>query len=90
MKTTDLAIQSCPFCGSKHEAASSPFGNYKPRTGDWSVCLYCNQVGVFGDGLILRKPTAEEHLSIIASPEITELQLVRHGLALPIRKTKSP
>jgi hypothetical protein len=47
--TTCFDPQTCPKCGSKHDAATSMLGKHKMKPGDITVCLYCGCIGKFDD-----------------------------------------
>lgn len=67
MKSTDIPNQPCPDCGYRVEAATETAGHASPSPGDASLCFGCNQIHIFGEGLILRKPTKEEKLTLITA-----------------------
>lgn len=54
--------------------------------GDVSICIECAQVNLFDENLRLRKPTAEEMVSLRASPEWSKVE--RHQTA--VRAVNSP
>lgn len=72
MRTTDsrdgVSPAPCPYCGSKLDAATDPYGDARPKPGDASVCWYCAGVLVFGDDLAVRLPTDEERATFLLDP----------------------
>lgn len=42
----------------------------RPTPGDWSLCVYCNALAVFGDDGRLRKPTTAEADAARADPKV--------------------
>lgn len=69
----------CPFCGESNDASTPAIvGCAEPRAGDYSVCLYCGEAGVYekDDGhLIIRKPNAKEWVAMMSDPDITNAQI---------------
>lgn len=43
-----------------------------PVPGDMSLCIHCGAVAVFGEGLVLEKPTAEQFAEMAADPEFQQ------------------
>jgi hypothetical protein len=89
MKTTHFdEPQDCPSgCGYKMDSTSSMFGDYEPKPGMLSICLGCNSLHMFGEGLKLRLLTSEEYLEVRADKrawlQITQAQLARLAPGLP-------
>jgi len=52
--------QNCPSCDNKINSASSEDSNECPKPGDFSFCLNCRTILVFGDAMDLRLATPEE------------------------------
>ena len=53
---TRVAACSCPYCGSKLDAASGLDEAAKPKPGCLSVCIECAEICVFNEQLALEKP----------------------------------
>jgi hypothetical protein len=63
----------CPHCGNESDDYTVVRGAQAPSAGDVSVCLYCSCVSVFtGEGLVKRKPTAEELPVFMADSAVQE------------------
>ena len=61
MNEAILVPSPCPRCKRIQTAAADIYDKDAiPIPGDVSVCLYCQEVAVFGDDLILREPTEDE------------------------------
>jgi len=52
--------QNCPSCDNRINSASSEDSNECPKPGDFSLCLNCRTILVFGDAMDLRLATSEE------------------------------
>lgn len=60
----------CPDCGAVIEMATA-VDESVPAAGDVSICLACRSLGVFtGNGLEVRRPTADELDMYLANPEV--------------------
>ena len=59
-RTTKIPATICPSCGWKNDAATHPTEDVAPTPGDLSVCLRCQEIMRFDDGLQLVKPTGQE------------------------------
>jgi hypothetical protein len=51
MITTMTAVNHCPSCSEKLDAATGHDGQGIPEAGDISVCFYCGTVLQFGENL---------------------------------------
>ena len=71
--TSNLVVESnCPYCDKKLDGAYGP--GEGPTEGSLSICIGCRNVSVFGEGLVLRKPTKTEMFEEIAgNPEILDI-----------------
>lgn len=58
-KDSRLSDDTCPHCGSLLNGAAT-YGGRPPVPGDASLCIYCGEIGVFGEGLRLSKPSPED------------------------------
>ena len=61
----------CSFCGAKLDRAYSPNG-HEIEPGDFSICIYCRELGVYDNDMKLRKPTEEEYIEIAGSSQLRE------------------
>jgi hypothetical protein len=81
MRTTALAKQdACPFCGHTLDAvtAGPESPDATPEPGDYSVCIKCASLMVFGDGLKVRAPTEAEQDEAMSLPDtVSLLQAIR-------------
>ena len=60
-KSTHVPDAECPSCHHHLDACTDPTGEYTPRPGDGTLCLYCGVVLIFDEQLIpSRVATAEE------------------------------
>jgi hypothetical protein len=67
----------CPYCGHKLNAAGLPSGDAAPAPGDYSVCIACAGVLIFGDDLALRKPEPGELPTPLPADIVKVQRLVR-------------
>lgn len=56
----------CPSCGHIHDGAlaSNEEGVEGPKPNDYTICLKCRAVNVYGEGLLLREPTEADLLAM--------------------------
>jgi Zn ribbon nucleic-acid-binding protein len=66
-------LNTCPYCGHRHDRATIPIGDAAPKRGDVSVCIRCGGVGVFTRALRMRKPLPGEIAEMAADPELGPL-----------------
>jgi hypothetical protein len=68
--TYELNNRACPTCGAEMTRAS--FINApQPIPGDAGLCFECGALHVFGEGLTVRRPTAEEVRQLqVEQPEL--------------------
>jgi hypothetical protein len=83
----------CPFCGALNDASTTGlYKNQVPRSGDISLCAYCQEAGIFAKDekghLIIRKPTAKEWVQIVCDPNVTKAQIMLANLNLSKPKSK--
>jgi hypothetical protein len=70
VKTTQLAMDHCPWCRFQIDAASGVRHERPPERGDITMCIECGEWSVFdGRKLKLRKPTDAEYDDIAAKPD---------------------
>ena len=52
----------CPYCEYPVDGATSATrgDDVMPKVGDYSICIECAALSIFGEGLQLRKMTTEE------------------------------
>lgn len=58
--TTRTPVTLCWHCDRMLDAASDLEGQAKPESGSVSLCLYCGAIAIFGDDLVLRRPSRDE------------------------------
>lgn len=71
--TTVTPEFKCPSCGSLNNRASDAFAADKPSPGDASICFYCFNLMIFGEGLVVRQPTEAERAELESDPEFKAL-----------------
>lgn len=54
----------CPGCGEVQDGAFSPESDDSPEPGDFSICLECQGLYVFGEDMQLRELTEAEILEV--------------------------
>ena len=60
----------CPWCEVQHELTTHAFGKGLPTRGDYSLCFSCGEWAVVtGSGKNLRKPTDNELVKVVTTPE---------------------
>jgi|SRR5688572_29052665 len=71
----------CPFCGNKADGYTSTTGKEAPVTGDITVCLYCNEVGIYevaeDKTVQVRKPTLDELKDIFSKHPDLAVQVMK-------------
>jgi hypothetical protein len=51
----------CVACNSKLNTKSDERRNHRPMSGDYTICIYCDELMAFTDDLTLRGTTEEEY-----------------------------
>lgn len=68
MKNNDrdyrMKASPCPGCGENQDGAFGPDADRAPEPGDFSICLKCQGLYVFGDDKRLRELTEAEILEL--------------------------
>lgn len=70
-----MNAMTCPHCGHMVDAHAEAYRGgglrrgVEPRSGDYSVCIYCAEVGVFrlthyGMGLVLPSPAEQQVIAL--------------------------
>jgi hypothetical protein len=72
MKDHRTGPTKCVNCGHQMDAAFGPFSDHAPKPGDFSICIRCRHLMVFGPKLKLREPTADERLEAAGDQEIVQ------------------
>lgn len=63
--------RECPHCGKKVDAAIEVnFEDTSPTEGDYSVCINCAGVSIYGPNLTLRKPSHLEGLELYRNEDV--------------------
>jgi hypothetical protein len=60
----------CRYCKALNNCAYDPNGELTPQNGDFTICLYCGELSVFDEQLLLCKPTKEEYLEAISDTQL--------------------
>ena len=76
MKDTRLRPSPCLNCGKELDAATDAFGDSAPGRGDFTICLDCGHVMVFGKKLRLCNPNRKQQIAIAGDPRLIMLQNV--------------
>ncbi len=63
MDDTRIPGSPCPDCGLVQDGALGEAGAV-PSAGDVSICMKCQGISVFGEGMIRRPPTEAELLEM--------------------------
>lgn len=81
MKSHEIQPQKCPFCGytCTHSTGIAQDEAWSPEPGSRSICIKCRKVSVYGDNLLLRKPTESEHAENAVDERIIKAQIVMAG-----------
>jgi hypothetical protein len=61
---------ACINCGKDIDAASPVGSGRAPQSGDFSICLYCRHLMVYGDDLRVRNLTDEEVIEVAGDPDL--------------------
>lgn len=77
MTMTILDKSHCSDCGRLVDAASGANHDFKPKSGDITICLYCGHVMAYDNKLLLRELTKEEMIHIAGDPMILKIQKAR-------------
>ena len=78
MRDTVLPHQdACPFCAHQLDRvmAGPTNPNAVPKPDDFTVCIQCGGVLVFGPDLKVRPPTPAEHAEAEATPHLVAMVL---------------
>ena len=57
-------IGVCPWCDYRMDIASDPYGDARPKRGDFSICIRCGGLAVFTRSLRFRRPLPGELASL--------------------------
>lgn len=68
---TVLPLSRCCECNKELDRAGGP---REAKSGDFTLCINCGSLNVFGDDLMLRQPTEDEYLE---STKMQDLQIAR-------------
>lgn len=74
--------QSCPFCWHKVDIASVETSKAPPAEGDFTLCIHCAAVLVWGSGMRLRLP---DRLEAAIAAENQTIGLLRASILRSIR-----
>jgi hypothetical protein len=77
----DYAIgdQKCLICQHDLTDTFCTKGDYRPQSGDVTLCIRCGSVMIFGDDLKLRLPTSTEKATIDIMPDVIASQIFIRG-----------
>lgn len=70
----------CTACGYAMNGAICVGEDAAPDPGDFTVCIECGHLMIFGDGLILRNPTDAEMIEIAGDERLLAIQEARRNL----------
>ena len=70
---TRMTQSNCPTCGHVIDAASDPTGEATPEPGDFTVCLYCQDLFKFGENLRL-EPLQESDIAKLPLDVVSRYQ----------------
>lgn len=68
--TTKLDRDRCPHCGMILDAATGTKHDTRPEAGDYTVCVECVRVAIYGENLRLRQLTEAEKREAESMPEL--------------------
>lgn len=74
------AKNKCPKCGAKLDMAFGVRTDLKPSSGDFSLCIKCGELLVFGNDLELRLPTEQEKSKGGMNSDVLAAQIVIRGI----------
>lgn len=63
----------CPNCFTPLDGATCFESNRPPTPGDFTVCIYCAHVLVFGHDLTVRRPTGPERTTAKHDPRVRRI-----------------
>jgi len=77
MRDHIIPESKCPYCEHKMDRSlNAEVGqDCKPSPGSISICLRCNKIAIFTEGLQQRKPTPEELEAALKLPAVTLAQM---------------
>lgn len=74
----EMPKEHCPCCGHHFDRASNVSDPpHHPEPGDVTVCFYCLEILIVGEGLSARLPTPEELAEMQQGPEWTTIEKIR-------------
>jgi hypothetical protein len=69
---------ACPSCGKTIDGVTGVDHEHQPKPGDLSVCLYCEALMFFTEGMGVRAATPEESEEIHRNPMLKRtLEVIR-------------
>lgn len=74
-----LPVTPCPNCGKRLSAATDPRGVARPSVGDYTVCIGCASVFVFGDDMSLVPPPDEPLPPQVVAAVATMVSWLKNG-----------
>jgi hypothetical protein len=78
----------CPHCGTVHDAIANADGERYAESGDFTLCLNCAAICVFGPGLTLRRLNAGDQKELQANPAFARRLLYAARLIEAHRQTR--
>jgi hypothetical protein len=75
MRDTRVRRSFCLHCGKELDCAMH-FANAVPNQGDFTVCIACGHLMVFGKKMRLRNPNRAEQIAIAGNPKLLIIQKV--------------
>lgn len=71
----------CTACGKLLDSAACVGeDDMVPNPGDFTVCIGCGHLMVFGEGMILRDPFDDELVELAGDPRVLAIQKARRRL----------
>lgn len=86
-KNPNIPKQACPQCAYPQDTAENPHDEADtPTVGDVTICLNCGSILVFGDGLLLKKPSPDDEVQIYLEASSEALRTIKGAQAFIKRR----
>lgn len=89
--TSRLPGRHCPVCRAEIDGQTSVAGQFTPKPGDVTVCLYCQSILIFTEDLQTRIASYDEMLQLRQSevwPMLVRLRMMASETAAKIKRHK--
>jgi hypothetical protein len=70
-------VPQCVDCDKRLDGATGVDTDDAPKSGDFTVCIYCGSIMVYNDDLTLRRPSAAEAWELAGDKRILAIQRAR-------------